>query len=373
MTTFNGVKILLTGGGSGGSVSPLLAVAEAIKKEQPHAKFLFVGGKIGPEQKMAAAAGLDFVSIPAGKFRRYFSLKNFVSPFFTIAGFFEAKKIIKDFKPDAVFGTGSFVQVPVVWAAYFAGIPVILHQQDIVPSLANKLCQIPAGKITVTFEKSLTDFQNGVGLFYKKLKDKVVLTGNPFRKDLANFTKADGEKFFNLKKELPTLLVLGGGTGSEALNKVIITALPELTKFIQVIHIAGSGKSLSEVRPNYFPMEFTASMGEAYAAADIVLSRCGLSTLTELSNLKKVSILVPMPKSHQQLNAWLMHSLGAAIVIEQSLLTARVLNKVVRDLLFNLSVQKTLSSQISKIMPRNSDEKIAKIIIKEITENARKF
>lgn len=363
------MRILLTGGGSGGSVSPLLAVAKAIKKEHKAAKFLFVGGKNGPENVMAKAEGLDFVSIPAGKFRRYFSVQNLLSPFLSLVGFYEARKIIKNFKPDVVFGAGSFVQVPVVWAAYFAKVPVVLHQQDIVPSLANKLCQIPANKITVTFEKSLTDFENGIGLFYKKLKDKVVLTGNPFRSDLANFSKAEGEKFFGLKKDLPTLLVMGGGTGSEALNKVIISALPELTKFIQIIHVSGKNKSLAQKTENYLPFEFTANMGEAYAAADIVLSRCGLSTLTELSNLKKVSVLVPMPKSHQELNAWLLHSLNAAIVVEQPKLSATLLTKVIRNLLFNIDVQKTISSQIAKIMPKNSDEKIAKIIIKEIKGN----
>jgi UDP-N-acetylglucosamine--N-acetylmuramyl-(pentapeptide) pyrophosphoryl-undecaprenol N-acetylglucosamine transferase len=360
------MKILLVGGGSGGSVSPLLAVAEAIKRHHPSANFLFVGGKSGPDAQMANAAGLPFKRISAGKLRRYFSFRNFLSPFQTAAGFFEAKKIIREFKPDCVFGTGSYIQVPLVWAAKMLKVPVVLHQQDIVPSLANKLCQAAADKITVTFEKSLTDFETGFGLIYKKPKEKVVLTGNPFRRNLAEFVREDGIKFFHLKKDFPTLLVLGGGTGSEALNLALLEALPALTGFVQVIHVGGKGKTLAEKGENYHPYEFTNHMGEAYAAADIVVSRAGISTLTELSNLKKVSIIVPMPHSHQEMNGRFLKAASAAFVISQAEFTGHALPIIVRKLLFEYKLQKAMEEMVGRIMPKNADEKIAKIILSQM-------
>src|SRR5579864_4564887 len=145
------MKILLVGGGSGGPVAPLIAVADHIQMAHPKAEFLLVGTNSGPERQMAAAAGIGFKHITTGKLRRYFSLKNLGSPFLTLFGFFQSLRILKKFRPDCVFGTGSFVQVPMVWAAWFLKIPVVLHQQDILPSLANRLCQMVAKKITVTF------------------------------------------------------------------------------------------------------------------------------------------------------------------------------------------------------------------------------
>src|SRR3989344_5098309 len=268
------MKILLVCGGSGGSVSPLLAVAEEVKKFHPKAKFLFVGSHMGPEKLMATEAEIPFLSISASKLRRYFSWSNFISPLFTLIGFAQSVKILKDFKPDCVFGTGSFVQVPLVWAAWFLKVPVVLHQQDLQPSLANTLCQVPAKKITVSFEDSLTHFASGLGLFYKKTRsEKLILTGNPFREELLKATKEQGISLFGLKKDFPTLLVLGGGTGAAFLNNLIENCLPDLSKTVQIIHATGKGKQKSKDKENYHSYEFISEMGKAYAAADIVLSR----------------------------------------------------------------------------------------------------
>ncbi len=358
------MKILLVGGGTAGPVTPLLAVAEEIKITHPIAKFLLVGTRKGPEAEMAEKAGIEFVSIPAGKLRRYFSIKNFGTPFFTIAGFFKAFNIIRKFKPDCIFGAGSFVQVPVVWAAWFLRIPVVLHQQDLQPSLANTICQIAAKKITVTFEDSVTDFLSGSGLLYKHNKeDKVIFTGNPFRKNLLNFTREQGLKEFNLVPDMPVLLVLGGGTGAAFLNELIENSLPALTKSVQIIHSTGHNKSKLQATKNYHSFEFISSMGAAYAAADIVLCRAGLSTITELSNLEKLSIIVPMPKSHQELNAFLLAKLDAAIVVNQERLNSSILTGLVRKLLFEHNLQQELKKNISKVMPKNSVTKIAEIIV----------
>jgi UDP-N-acetylglucosamine--N-acetylmuramyl-(pentapeptide) pyrophosphoryl-undecaprenol N-acetylglucosamine transferase len=363
------MKILLVGGGTAGSVSPLLAVMEKIKLENLHAKFLFVGGKNGPEKLMAEYAKIKFVSISAGKWRRYFSLKNLVAPILVGAGFLQSLKILKEFKPNVVFGTGSFVQVPLIWAAKFLKIPVVLHQQDLIPSFANSLCQMAANKITVTFEDSLLDFSSGIGIFKKPILEKVVWTGNPFREDLRSFTKAQGLKYFGLRENMPTLLVLGGGTGAEFLNNLIFESLPVLTKTVQIIHSTGLGKIKNIKTENYRAFEFISEMGKAYASSDIVLCRAGLSTITELSNLEKVSIIVPIPDSHQEINAEFLAKYKASLTTRQQTLTSGILTSVIRKLLFEHNLQQDLKKNISQIMPKNSAKKIAKIILGLICKN----
>lgn len=358
------MKILLAGGGSGGPVAPLIAVAQAIKKQQPTAKFLLVGTHKGPERQMAENAGIAFTAIPAGKWRRYFALQNFAAPFLTLAGFFAALKILKRFRPDCIFGAGSFVQVPVIWAGWFLKIPVIIHQQDVSLSLANRLCEPCAKKITVCFEKSLSDFSESFGLFYKhKKEEKITQTGNPFRAELGNVKREQGLKKLNLSTDMPILLVLGGGTGADFVNRLIIKALPELSKIIQIVHSTGLRAARQVAYENYHQFNFIADMASAYAAADIVLSRAGLSTLTELANLGKVSIIIPMPETHQEYNAALLEKFKAALVFEQKDVSAPGLVAVIRRLLFNLPMQKSLAKNISQIMPKNSAGKIAELII----------
>jgi UDP-N-acetylglucosamine--N-acetylmuramyl-(pentapeptide) pyrophosphoryl-undecaprenol N-acetylglucosamine transferase len=349
------MKILLVGGGSGGPVSPLLAVAEKIKTQQPDAEFLFVGGHEGPERGMAEAAGLKFAAISAGRLRRYFSLKNFIDPFLAVAGMFQAKKIIQQFKPNVVFGAGSFVQVPVMWAAYWAKVLIIIHQQDVLPSLANKLCLPIAAKITVTFEASLKDFPAA----------KTTHTGNPFRQELAAANKDEAKQFFRLTDELPVLLVTTGGTGAAALNDMVIKSLPYLTKIVQVIHQTGAGKGAALGHfENYHAYEFIPNMGQAYAVADLVLCRAGVSTITELSNLGKMAIIVPIPGSHQEYNSRLLEDRAAAFVIDQKDLDYQTLPHLIRKLLFKYQTQQGVIRQMQNIMPHDSAQKIAEIIIK---------
>jgi UDP-N-acetylglucosamine--N-acetylmuramyl-(pentapeptide) pyrophosphoryl-undecaprenol N-acetylglucosamine transferase len=359
------MRILLVGGGSGGPVSPLLAVAKHILKRHPKAEFLLVGTKTGPERAMAKNDGINFVAITSGKWRRYFSFKNFATPFLILAGFVESFKILKSFRPDCVFGTGSFAQVPVMWAAWCLRMPVVLHQQDLTPSLANKLCEFCASKITVTFPQSAKNFSTGLGIFYKKHPgDKITVTGNPFREELRAADKAEAQKFFNLRVDMPTLLVLGGGTGAEFLNNLILNSLPQLSKTVQIIHSTGRGKFKSQPTDGYHPYEFIDNMADAYAAADIVFSRAGLSTLTELSNLKKLSVIMPMPQSHQELNAFLLIKLEAAIVISQKRVTPEGFTALIRKLLFAGEAQEILKHNIGRIMPHDATEKISEIIIK---------
>ena len=359
------MRILLAGGGSGGPVAPLLSVAKKIHSLHKSSNFLLVGTNNGPEQQMAEAANIPFVAIPAGKLRRYFPWATFLAPCLAVAGMYKAYGILKSFRPNCVFAAGSFVQVPVVWMAKFLHIPVVIHQQDLVPGLANKLCQLAADKITVTFPESLKEFSSNLGLLYKKNSDKVVLTGNPFREELADGQIERARKTFGLNSNLPTLLVLGGGTGAEFFNTLISGCLPNLAKTVQIIHVTGKNKTAGAPCENYHSYEFLngQDLADAYAAANMVLSRAGLSTITELSNLAKMSIIIPMPNSHQEVNAGYVLEKQAAIVLRQSRVTSTGFNSLIRKLLFAQEAKKLLEQNIGDLVLKNATKKIADIII----------
>lgn len=355
--------ILFVGGGSGGPVAPLLAVIKEVKEKKLGYDFVFIGGKSGPERQMVESEKVEFYSIAAGKWRRYFSFLNFLTPFLVIAGFVQSIQIIKKIRPKVAVGAGSFLQVPALYAAWLLGSKILIHQQDMHPSLANTLCSPIAKKITVCFENSAKSFFQGSGLLSSHKVTKVVVTGNPFRQDLKNATKEEGMKFFDLKTDWPTLLVLGGGTGAKFINDFVVENLSALTKTTQVIHVAGAGKRLAVKTENYRPYEFISRMDLAYAAADIVLCRAGLSTITELSNLGKVSIVIPMPDSHQEENAAYLWYTKSAIVLDQKRVEPAKIVNLIKNLLFKHDLQKTIISNVKKVMPHNAGQKIADLII----------
>lgn len=208
------LRIILTGSGSGGPVVPILAVATELHHRKRDAQFLFIGTSDGPEKDLAEKAGIDFVSITAGKLRRYWSLRNLLSPFEIIAGFFQARAILKPLMPDVVIGAGGFVQVPVMWAAWFLGIPVFIHQQDVSPTLSNTLCAPIASVITTAFETSVTEFSSGTGLPIMKQSAQLYWTGNPSSLSLPLKNKSAALQHFDLDDRLPVLAVFGGGTGA---------------------------------------------------------------------------------------------------------------------------------------------------------------
>ncbi len=358
------MRILLAGGGTGGPSVPLFAVQQHLKKTHPHAMFLFVGANSGPERAFAEKYAVPFISIPSGKLRRYFSLRNLTAPFEVLFGFFKAYSILKKFDPDVVFAAGGYISVPIVLAAFFQKRKILIHQQDVEPTLSNKILAPFATKITVTFEQSMKFFSSGSGFFRQK-EEKVIWTGNPYREELLNAeldAKAVRAKF-NIVDELPVILVFGGATGALGLNKIIEGALLELTRFAHVIHATGAGKGIDFKHHLYHQYALIPNMDEAYKIADIVICRAGLSTITELSTLKKVAIVVPMPDSHQLYNAEALAEQHAAIVFNQKLLTPELLVKEVRTLTYDGQRQNLLKESIYTIMPKNSTEKIANIIL----------
>ncbi len=360
----NTLRVLLVGGGTGGPTAPLLAVAEQLRELNVSTEFLFIGGYKGPEQHMAAQTHLAFVRVPAGKFHRYMTIRTLGTPFLVVAGFIKSLFLISRFKPTVAVGAGSYIQVPVLWAAWLLRVPILIHQQDIHPTLANSLCASIAKKITVTFQKSAKDFSEGLGLRVAEQQSKIVYTGNPVRKFIASGTRDEAIKFFKLKPDKPTLLVLGGGTGAESINKLITENLPAFTNVVQIIHGTGKGKTSAMSRnEDYHPLEFIDRMDLAYAMADIVIARAGLSTITELSKLNKISIIIPIPNTHQEQNARELADRDAAIVLDQQETNAGVLLQFIRNLMLDRETQQTLQHNIAALMPGDATEHVSKEII----------
>jgi len=355
------IKIILTGGGTAGSVMPLVAVYQELKQRKVDTDFLFIGTKKGPEKKITSFYDIPFKAIPAGKLRRYLSVKNLTDPVNILKGYKQARDILKITQPHLVFSAGGYVAVPVVWAAKKYKIPVIIHQQDIRKGLANKLTEKKADKITVTFKKSLLEFPRA----------KTVLTGNPIRKDILSGSKSQAREIFKLKEDLPILLVLGGGSGALKINKMINKIAGQLVKNIQVIHLTGAGKRGADIKhENYKSLEFlTSNMKHALAASNLVVSRAGLCTLSELSALGKPSIIIPMFKSHQEENARFYEKKNAVFVIRENLLNPELLLSTIKGLLANDKKLRELSQNIKSFYKEKAASKITNLILDVINSD----
>lgn len=370
-------KILLTGGGTAGSVSPLLAIADEIRGRTSDARyqparlpagdfeFLWIGTRNGIERAMVEKENIAFKSIFSGKLRRYFSWKNFTDILLLKLGFWQAFFIMLKWRPDLVISAGGFVSVPVVWAAWLLGVPCLIHQQDVRPGLANRLMAPFAKVITVSFEKSLKDYGA-----------KAVWTGNPVRKCVSLLP---GTHFFQLKKGLPTLLIVGGGTGAMFINQLVADSIHDLLNFSQVIHVTGKNKQtgpshvsarnmLNKTKDNYYCFEFldARQMAEAMQKADLVITRAGLSTLAELSFLGKPIIIIPIPDSHQEENAGIYKESGAAVVLNQKSAAPSLLIKEIESLLSNPNKITGLKNNISMLGKPRAREEMLKIITKLI-------
>ncbi|MFA5050637.1 MAG: UDP-N-acetylglucosamine--N-acetylmuramyl-(pentapeptide) pyrophosphoryl-undecaprenol N-acetylglucosamine transferase [Patescibacteria group bacterium] len=367
------MRIFLSGGGTGGSVSPLLAISQEIISQRltslglekqsasrrTETKFLFIGTKKGiPERELAQSYNIPYQPIFSGKLSRYFCWQNFVSPFLIIAGFLQSVFLILKYKPKAIVSAGGFVAVPLVWAGWFFRIPIFIHQQDVIPGLANKLMAPFTKIITVSLEKSLNDFP----------KEKTILTGNPVRPDIKNYSQERAIKRFNLENNLPTLLVVGGGTGAQNINKLISEIIPELVKFCQIIHITGKSKiQAAQTLTHYHQYEFlNEAMPDALTIADLVISRAGMGFLTELSILGKPAIIIPMPDSHQEINAQYFAEQKAIVLMNQKNITPKILSEKIHQLIFSVSERSVLSLNISKLAKPDAASKIAEIILKNI-------
>ncbi len=353
------MKVLLVGGGTGGSVSPLLAIAKNLRFKKPEVQFMWLGSRSGPEKKMVTAADIEFKWIFSGKLRRYLSWRNFIDPFFILIGFVESLILLYRWRPDVVVSAGSFVAVPVSLAGWILRIPILIHQQDVRPGLANKILAIIAKRITITFPESAQHFSKG----------KTVICGNPIREEILTGNRDRGRELFNLQEDLATILIVGGGTGALKINQIIVGALPELLNFSQVIHITGAGKKLpplaiKEKEKLYHTFEFIVSeMPDALAVADLVITRAGLGFLTELAALGKATVIIPIPHSHQEDNARYFCERGAAICLQQNNISSQSLVADIQELLADSESLGYLRKTINNIYDPQATDLIGQEII----------
>jgi len=349
--------IVCAGGGTLGSVTPLLAVVEELRaRYKDSIKFSWLGTSDGPELALVSAAGLRFVSMPAGKLRRYWSWDNVVDVGKTSLGFFAAFNWFMENKADVVLTAGGYIAVPVALAAKACHIPVMLHQQDVLLSLTNKILSPLATKVTVALDVPQPNF----------FKKKAILVGNPVRAGFKQPPERDSAcAALGLDAKLPVVLIIGGGTGAKSLNSLVADSLSYLTAVAQVVHLTGVGK-LSSQQPNerYFVQEFATDDIPYLAAADLVISRAGMGTITELAALHKPAVIIPIPETHQEANANFLAKHEAAVVLDQVILTPEILVATVRQLLQKPVWRQTLSENIGKIMPSDAAQRLAKEVEK---------
>lgn len=322
-------KIVLTGGGTAGHVTPNIALLPSLK--EAGYEIAYVGSYDGIEKKLIGDFDIPYTGISTGKFRRYLDIKNLTDPFRVIKGFREARKYLKEFAPDVVFSKGGFVSVPVVRAAHSLGIPCIIHESDMTPGLANKLCVSVAHKVCCNFPETL-----------KLLPEaKAVLTGSPIRKELAQGNKLAGLNMCGFTSNKPVIMVIGGSLGAANVNKAVREALPQLLEDFQVVHLCGKDKvdNLLLNTPGYKQFEYIkAELKDLFAMADLVISRAGANAICELLALKKPNILIPLPATNsrgdQILNAKSFETQGFSIVIDEEVLTTKLLVDKVHELFF---------------------------------------
>ena len=309
-------KIILTGGGTAGHVTPNIALIPRL--EELGYEIEYIGSYKGIEKELIEPFGIPYHGISSGKLRRYFSVQNFTDPFRVLKGFSEANKLIRKLKPDVIFSKGGFVSVPVVIAGKRNKVPTIIHESDMTPGLANKLAMPSASKVCCNFPETIEHLP----------AEKAVLTGSPIRQELLTGDTKAASKFCGFTEDKPVVLVIGGSLGSVVVNNAVRLALPELLEKFHVVHLCGKGKldeSLNGLK-GYVQFEYIkAELRNIFALADIVISRAGANAICELLALHKPNLLIPLSanasRGDQILNARSFERQGFSMVIEEEELT----------------------------------------------------
>ena len=322
-------KIVLTGGGTAGHVTPNIALIPHL--QDADFEISYIGSYDGIEKKLIADFDIPYYGIATGKFRRYLDIKNLTDPFRVIKGFAEARKYLKKIQPDVVFSKGGFVSVPVVRAAASLKIPCIIHESDMTPGLANKLCIPVSKKVCCNFPET-----------YNMLpKEKAVLTGSPIREELTKGDKIAALDLCGFSANKPVIMVIGGSLGAASVNKAVREALPKLLKDFQIVHICGKDKIDHTLlgTEGYVQFEYVkADLKDLFAMADIVVSRAGANSICEILALRKPNLLIPLSanssRGDQILNAKSFESQGYSMVIDDDSLTADLLTEKILELYF---------------------------------------
>lgn len=320
-------RIILTGGGTAGHVTPNIALIPGLK--ELGYDIHYIGSYNGIEKNLIEQFQIPYHGIASGKLRRYFSLQNFTDPFRVLKGFGEAKKLIKTLKPDVIFSKGGFVSVPVIIAGKQCHVPTIIHESDMTPGLANKLAIPSATKVCCNFPETLNHLPN----------EKAVLTGLPIRQELLSGNREAALHFCGLSAEKPVILIIGGSLGSVVVNNAVRQILPELLKNFQVIHLCGKGKVDESLKhlDGYIQYEYIKDeLKDLFALADIVISRAGANAICELLALHKPNLLIPLSakasRGDQILNARSFERQGYSIVLEEEELNPSLLLDAIQKL-----------------------------------------
>lgn len=322
-------KIVLTGGGSAGHVTPNIALVPKLR--ELGFDILYIGSQKGIEKDIIQKENINFKSISSGKLRRYFDIKNFTDPFRVVKGVFDARSILKKYRPDIVFSKGGFITVPVVLAAHMLKIPVVIHESDISPGLANKISSKYADKICCNFPETLAHIP----------KDKAVLTGCPIRSELLSGDPDKAREFTGLNCDKPVILVIGGSLGAVSINTAVRDSLNELLSKFNIIHICGKGNVDNNIDLlGYVQYEYVSSqLKDIFALADIVISRAGANAICELLALQKLNILVPLSakasRGDQILNAASFKKQGFSYVLDDEELNKDSLLAALDDVFSN--------------------------------------
>ncbi|MCI6018764.1 MAG: undecaprenyldiphospho-muramoylpentapeptide beta-N-acetylglucosaminyltransferase [Clostridiales bacterium] len=349
-------KIILTGGGTAGHVTPNIALLPTLKERGYEVHY--IGSKDGIEKKLIQSMNIPYYEISSGKLRRYFDLKNFTDPFRVLKGFSDAKRILKQIKPDVVFSKGGFVSVPVVIAAKRCRIPAIIHESDMTPGLANKLCIPSAYKVCCNFPETVQCLPEG----------KAVLTGSPIRQELFEGSRERGLNFCGFDSSKPVILIIGGSLGSVAVNKAVRNVLDTLLESFQIIHLCGKGHidDTLKNKKGYVQFEYIQKeLNDLFAAADLMISRAGANAICEILALKKPNILIPLSaaasRGDQILNAKSFRKQGFSYVLEEEKVNDASLLKAISEVYDH---RQTYIDAMNKSDMNNAIQMIADLIDK---------
>ena len=347
-------RIILTGGGTAGHVTPNIALLPRLK--ELNYDIHYIGSYNGIEKELIEQFGIPYHGIATGKLRRYFSLQNFTDPFRVIKGLDEARKLVKILKPDVIFSKGGFVSVPVVLAGKSRKVPTIIHESDMTPGLANKISLSSATKVCCNFPETLDHLPEG----------KAVLTGSPIRQELLSGDRFKALEFLHFTPDKPVIMIVGGSLGAVAVNNAVRAILPELLKKYQIIHLCGKGKVDETMLhlEGYAQYEYIKDeLKDLFAATDIVISRAGANAICELLALHKPNLLIPLSanasRGDQILNARSFERQGFSMVLEEEELTNEVLLNAVNSLYEN---RETYIDAMKKSSQQNSIDTIIDLI-----------
>ena len=359
------LKVLVSGGGTGGHIFPAIAIANSIKEIHPDTEFLFVGAEGKMEMEKVPAAGFNIEGLWISGFNRSLSLSNLSFPFKLISSMLKAARIVKRFKPDLAIGTGGFASGPTLRVASQKGIPCVIQEQNSFPGVTNRILSRKVQKICVAYD--------GMDKFFPK--EKIILSGNPIRKEVVQIEgkRNEANTFFNLDSNKKTLLIVGGSLGAQSVNNAILKNLQSLIDLgIQIVWQTGKTnyKEISEATTFFknkgvHVLEFIFKMDLGYAAADMVISRAGAIAVSELELVGKPTILVPFPfaaEDHQTKNAMSLVDKGAAILVKDSEVNDGLL-KAVESLVSDASVYNSLTENIKKMGMPNAANHIAKEVL----------